>query len=356
MRRTDLINAVRTVSGAIELSGLKRAFRQLLERPREETKDRPNNELIKALNNFSIEASKFGEIERKVISILGVEKALDATTWVDFSVRSPLAHEFYMNLENTTTLLPKIMDLIEQDHVEVMRHDPVNAPPAFQGKALLSVIIIEEEGKYSNPNRVIETLEAVQLLYESVSIMQEQRNEQQMILLACDSGSDKSFDLLGIAKLVEAVKEIILSLWDRVVFFREQKIGARLELIASSLPIIEKISEMEKAGHLEREQAEILRRKVSCGAEKFINAGAIIPEIANHSSYNPRQLMAPSPKLLAMPPPGPTQSSEPPPTPPLPTDETDDEDRAEFERLFKQLKQTKKKRKRIEKPPSDTTP
>ena len=215
-------------------------------------------------------------------------------------------------------------------------------------KHILNLVILEEADKYSNPKRVIETLEAVQLLYESVAILEGQRNDQQMILLACDSGSDKSFDLLGIAKLVEAVKEIILSLWDRVVFFREQKMGVRLELVASKLPIIEKISEMEKAGNLEREQAEILRRDIGLGAEKFINAGAIIPEIESHSHFNPRQLMSPEPKLLAMPSTPSAPSNEPcPPTTPHKSSESDDltpEERAELEKLYKQMKRKKGKK------------
>jgi hypothetical protein len=334
MRRTELIDGVKTI---LERSGSK------------EDDGRGNNsDVLIALNGYAIDASKFGETERKIASILKIEILTDARRWLNFSIRTPMAHELWMLVGQAERFLPTIMNLIEQDYVETMKHDPGKAPAVFQGKALLSVIILEEKDKYSNPKRVIETLEAVQLLYESVAILNDQKNEQQMVLLACDSGSDKSFDLLGIAKLVEAVKEIILSLWDRVVFFREQKMGAKLELVANSLPIIEKISEMQKAGHLEPEQAEILRRNISLGAQKFINAGATIPEIEGHSHFNPRQLMSPEPKLLAMPtiPVAQTGAACPPATPQKPS-EADDmsaDERAEFERLFKQMKRKKKQK------------
>jgi hypothetical protein len=34
------------------------------------------------------------------------------------------------------------------------------------------------------------------------------------------------------------------------------------------------------------------------GAGKFLSCGAIIPEMTKHSNFEPRQLLAPEPKLL----------------------------------------------------------
>lgn len=36
-------------------------------------------------------------------------------------------------------------------------------------------------------------------------------------VIGCDSGSDKSFDFLGAAEIVNCVKDIILSFWNKVV-------------------------------------------------------------------------------------------------------------------------------------------
>lgn len=55
-------------------------------------------------------------------------------------------------------------------------------------------------------------------------------------------------------------------------------------------------------GHLEPERAELLKRQVTNGATTFIQCGAIIPEIEERAtSYDPRKLMAPEPKLLSAP-------------------------------------------------------
>jgi hypothetical protein len=300
--------------------------------------DNFNAELLKSLNEYSLGVSRFSEVEREISKIMELDVFVDVNNWQEMITERHSVFELASKVRTTFSFLPKFLRLIEQDNVEIMKHDLSKAPPEFQGKALLTVIILEEKGVYSSPKRIIETLEAIDLIYDSVAILNEERTEQKMILLACDSGSDKSFDFLGLAKLVEMVKEIILSLWDRVVFFREKQMGERIDLIAKSLPVIERIVEMEKLNHLAPEQAEILRRNIVSGVEKFIQAGAIIPEVESHSRYNPRQLMAPEPKLLAMPTTSVSQHSEShTPSNTSKVDHLSPEAKAEFERLFKEM-------------------
>lgn len=49
------------------------------------------------------------------------------------------------------------------------------------------------------------------------------------------------------------------------------------------------------------EQAEVLRRNILEGTNKFLSSGAIIPEIEEKLNYTPRSLMAVEPKLLVEP-------------------------------------------------------
>jgi len=138
------------------------------------------------------------------------------------------------------------------------------------------------------------------LLYDSCGTVKKQSSSD-LAILACDSGSDKAFDFLGAAKIIEMVKEIILSFWDRVVFFREKKQSERLKLVAESLPIIDEIGSLESQQKLSREQAELLRRNIIKGTNKFISVGAVIPEIEETTVYEPRKLLKPEPKLLIEP-------------------------------------------------------
>ena len=166
----------------------------------------------------------------------------------------------------------------------------------YSGKEILSVILIEGRD-LSRPARLVNVLESIELLFQSCAVLTETPSES-VTVIACDSGSDKSFDFLGAAKVMEALKEVILSLWDRIVFYRELQIAERLELVAQSLPIMEKIGILEQEKRLGREQAELLRRDVLSGVTKFVESGATIPELEERAHFSPRLLLSPVQKLL----------------------------------------------------------
>ncbi|MEW8383370.1 MAG: hypothetical protein AB2704_16075, partial [Candidatus Thiodiazotropha taylori] len=173
-------------------------------------------------------------------------------------------------------------------------------PEELKGKSLISVLVVEDKGQFSSPKRLTYALDAISNLYSVFAII-EGEGANDLIVLACDSGSDKSFDFLGLAKLTEQVKETIIAIWDRRVFYRQRHVSESLSLISESLPIIEKISELKESGKLEPEQAELLKRQAIAGATQFIEAGAIIPELEGVSSHSPKQLLKPEPKLLVSP-------------------------------------------------------
>ena len=162
------------------------------------------------------------------------------------------------------------------------------------------VLIIEDANQYSSPQRLVHVFEGISNLYSVFASINKER-EVDLIVLACDSGSDKSFDFLGLAKLMEQVKETIIAIWDRRVFHRQKHASECLSLIAESLPVIQQIEEMKGNGSLGPEEAELLKRKTIDGATKFIEAGAIIQEMEGESLHSPRQLMRPEPKLLVSP-------------------------------------------------------
>ena len=97
------------------------------------------------------------------------------------------------------------------------------------------------------------------------------------------------------------MKDVILSLWDRIVYYREHKVANRIELVAKALPVLDRIADLEKSEKLGREQAELLRRQITGGCVNFIESGAMIPEIAKAATVEPRLLLAPEAKLLVGP-------------------------------------------------------
>ena len=187
------------------------------------------------------------------------------------------------------------MDLLERDTDRIPRESESSKEEAGD-LAQLTAIVIEEK-EFSTPERLILMLEALEGLYQA-SAQVLKCDISSLSVLSCDSGSDKSFDFLGVAKVIQCVKEIILSFWDRVVYFREDKTEKQLDLIANSLPILKTISDMKTRREIEPESAELLKKQVIESVRKFANAGTTIPEIEKFTTFNPRQLMKPERKLL----------------------------------------------------------
>ena len=293
MRRTELISAVEEVNQTLNQTKLEELLRSYIRNRGKEGGD-VSSKLLESLKQYSIIAHSYSQAAREIAEILELSNLENIGIWTVIATSNPhpIINELYNAVRFAKEYLPKIVSLIRQEPLDL-----INQESKFKDKSVLSVIVIEEQGRFSKPARLAEVLEGVSEIYEACAILLD-HSPNELSVIACDSGSDKSFDFLGAAKVIECVKEIFLSLWDRIVFFRERKLSQRIDLVADALPIIEKIGNLEQENKLGREQAEILRRKILGGVGKFIESGAIIREIEDRTYFNPRSLMAPEPKLL----------------------------------------------------------
>ena len=252
-------------------------------------------------------ASTYGDAELAVLEILGLEPLSSPAFWAKLTeADAPELFELRKSIRFAVEYLPKLLRLIEQEFVQEARNQDSTTPQLLSGKSLLTVILVEDKGQFSAPERLVYALDSVSSLYAVVATLEGQ-SESDLAVLACDSGSDKSFDFLGLAKLMEEVRKIIISIWDRRVFHRQMHVSQCIALIADSLPVIERIHAMKQSGAIGPEQAELLKRKTIDGATRFLESGAVIPEMERESSQSPRLLMRPEPKLLT----GPTERPSP---------------------------------------------
>ncbi len=201
-----------------------------------------------------------------------------------------------------TQYLPRVTGLLSQagiPSVDAARR----GDGARTGTDVLTVQVIESPRRFSTPTRLATLLDSLDLIYGACAML-EGAEPGGLSVIACDSGSDKTFELMGAAPVIAAMRAVVLSIWDRVVFYRELPAAQRYRLAAESLPMLDVVRERAQQGQMAPEQAELLRRRIVEGAGKFLVAGATIPELQERAYANPRTLMAPAPKLLAPPLPG----------------------------------------------------
>lgn len=299
MRRAELSDAAKSVTEALDTSNLTEALDAIVKLRGERGGPEVYPSLLNGLKVYAIKAHQFDDAAKELAEILGLTALEDPSLWTelmagDSSIR--LAYQLNEKIKFAIVSLPRLTKLIQPEALRLAERIQKGESSEYADKALLSVIVFEQTKRFSSPLRLISVLESVSLFYETCALMNGDSPEE-LSVLTCDSGSDKSFDFLGAAKIIECVKELVLSLWDRVVFYREHQLDERLDLVAKALPIIAQIKMLEEEKKLEPEQAEIYRRNIFEASNKFIQAGATIPEVKG-LHHDVRLLMTPTQKLL----------------------------------------------------------
>lgn len=297
MRRVDIIEACNSIARVLEKTNIRAHITNTLRPPGGGELDPAP--LLSALREYSIEESKWGTSEHKIAAILGLEPLANTKFWGSIlnaatkKSGSDLVYEVRSSITFAMQYLPKLIALLEHTPAATAIKTGRKQPES----EVLTIILIEDDEQRSTPERLVMVLTGTKDLYEACAAMLD-LPQHGMSVISCDSGSDKSFDFLGAAKVIQALKELILSMWDRVVFYREQKLESRLDLVGQALPIVGKIDKLKETGAMDPAEAELLKRKILGGIHKLLETGVVIPEINERARYNPRQLMAPEPKLL----------------------------------------------------------
>ncbi len=271
------------------------------------TKEKINGVIyLKGFSELSVQAQSLTSTDQKIISIFGLEPLFTPEFWQQMiepedrdEKKFIKVNIIYGGLNYFQRYLPSVVKLLQRegDSSDAGNNDNKKGLNASSRK--LKVIVIEEK-EVSTPERIVLMLEGIQELYDAIAQLNG-LNSNTLSLIACDSGSDKSFDFLGVAQIVTTVKEIMISFWDKVVYYREDKTTKQLEIIAQSLPILDGIAKLGDDGKISPELAGVLRLKIVSGITKISKSGITIPEIEKHTYFNPRQLMKPEPKLLLPP-------------------------------------------------------
>lgn len=300
MRRMEIVEASKNVLDAIRESLVYEAFEKTLREGPQEG-EAFNAYLMSRLHEYSLRAKDYGPIEQKIADILHLNSITDAEKWpeVVYTREGKPGTLFVWNryLSFAVNYLPLFLELIKPDYLAATQKSGEELTGEYEGKAVLTTMLIEDSKHPPTTDRIIDLISSVSSLYDT-STMLLKHPTVHLIMVGCDAGSEKAFEFLGAAKVMAMVKEILLSLWDRIMFFRERQIAQRVELVAKSLPAINDIWTLENENKIGHEEAELLRIKLVDSVQKFIMCGAVIPEMLERSTFDPHELMMPEPKLL----------------------------------------------------------
>lgn len=247
--------------------------------------------LIEAQNSTLQMFDSLSESSLFIAKVFGLDLLQNLKIWAMIPTDSPAHHEVLTVTANARRNLPKLIDVLSNS-------DSISDTVMIrEGEGLLELIVTERSHEGSTPERIATAVSSIDTLYSVCSELTADKKE--ILMIGCDCGSDKSFDFLGAAKAIACLKEIILGLFDRLVFFKQQRVERDFDVIIKGLPILEKIDSAREAGTLSPEQAEIMKRKVFQGCTGFLESGCTIPELQDKSVIDVKALMVPEPRMLA---------------------------------------------------------
>ena len=278
MTREQIIAAAEQITKAIESAGILEIANGL--------KDRMTlQDYLLSFKQYNILAEQFSEGALFLEKELGFAQLRDPDPWITMSKQGDLEDDNPLNnLKGVVKTINSIINLLKHEQVSNPR-DP-NAE-------VLSLVILEPDNQgYSSPKRISEALDSITLLYEACARLQNQTFDD-LEIVSCDSGKDKLFEFQGNAELIGAVKELILSIWERVVFYRNRNVQERISLLTHSLPALDIITELEMSGQLSSNEGELTRNALTGGVTKFISSSAVIKEITERIPFDERSIMAP---------------------------------------------------------------
>jgi hypothetical protein len=308
MLRTEIVRGLATLLGAVEdsnvLDVVERVYRELTRQSGEVRM----TEVLESYQKFLLAYnSRFGTVERQMMRVLEVQDFAEAEWWSTVigaasgsaktqEAAAAIGHPLF-RLRFVADYLPQVIALMKRDSDPDMAAMKADIHAGGERPGHLLLILPEDGGKFSSPLRLTAAIESVTILYEAFAELGGQTTTD-LVVKSCDSGIDKVFEFQGLVAVVDRVKELLLDLWDNVIYYREKKFSERLDLTAKHLPVLAEIAELEEKKQLQKEKAELLRRKFTQGATKFFEAGSSIPEMLRHSNYVPRQLLSPKETLL----------------------------------------------------------
>jgi hypothetical protein len=288
MRRVEIVQAVQNVAEALVSSHVMSALARM-----------DTTELVCAHADWVARRQSFGAPEDRVIGVLGLEQLDDPAFWAkalseganrDPEMLRPIS-EMHRNARFAQDELPKLLSALL-----VRESDAVVTGEGIELPGRLTVLVLED-GDSSTPERLALVLNSIGTLYSACAQILAEPNAH-VSVVACDSGGDKSFDFLGNVRVIERVRDVVLSFWDRVVFFREDRTEDRMKLIAESLPVADEVEELAASGSMSRETADTVKQQVAESIFMFGRAGATIPEFQQVAVYNPRELMRPTSGMI----------------------------------------------------------
>ncbi len=185
MRRQALTKAMERIIKDLEVCEISSLFQSLMEESRGGgSRDSGLSKVpFSIFQKYMVATNDYDKDLQSVCSILEISPLLTPEYWEKIATNddpNPVGtlYSMYQNIRFTLNQLPKVLELTKQHYISEIKEESVELPEALKGKALLTVLLTENDGHFSTPKRLSSTLGAITDLYEVISIIDKESKDE----------------------------------------------------------------------------------------------------------------------------------------------------------------------------------
>lgn len=292
MRRTEFAHGIDQVRRALISSQLQEVLEELRGDGADTASDAFRTRLLNALKDYSFEAKDYSRSARQITELMNLRQLEESDTWIKLisGGGDDLLAGIHDRVQVLNGFLPRLARLLEADVTDALAEAGLD----YEEAGLLTVLLPEGADRFTTPGRITALMKSIDGLYEVCSTITG-TEAKPLHVATCDSGHDKAFELIGTPSIVSALKQLIVTVWDRVVFFRSEELDARITRAVEALPMLEEIDRMAEADEIDEDQATLLRGDLKQHLSLFLQTGAMLPEMEDQNQHDPRTLLSPAP-------------------------------------------------------------
>ena len=286
MLRRDVLTAIEEVRSALSSSHAGSTIRKASD----DTEESARDDVFHAISTFKVHRSNFSPAAESLL------QALDLTFLGEASFWDILLADDKRISENRAQKVDSAYEALGQLE-EFLEYDDVRSNFGFSEDRLCRIVLLDDSDEGTRVERVRDTIEGIRQIYQACAAISGTPKED-IRLLSLDSGSNKSFDFLGVAEAMNSLNDLLTSFWDRVLFLDAHKASARAKAIDDTLPVLREIAEMRDNENLSEREAEKLRQTAMNGIEMIGDSGAVTEMIRSNDDRDTKSISSDRRKLL----------------------------------------------------------
>ncbi|MFT0879758.1 hypothetical protein VRZ08_24560 [Rhodopseudomonas sp. G2_2311] len=299
MRRDEIIAALRNVRHALEEAKIANTiFFFMRSGPKEGAAARA----FQAYAHFMTSYSSFGPAERKIMDAMKVTPITSAEFWQRLVEKKEGPQDISATRFGAmliTDYFPSLESLFERNSdAQVFVSANQHGLDEKIVSARLRFFVREPDVPTLSLKHFVATLKAVESLYDALLRTYNLSSEESLIVGSLDSGSDKEFDVIGLAKGIKVVSETLLECWQRISNAKALKTSMNIKVACDSIDALQKLKAAQDNDSLSAEEAETLRRTILSSVETLFENGVYTEAMETQVAIIPSSLPVERKKLI----------------------------------------------------------